>query len=52
MMGELCDLALSGHLKAPPNTQYPLSDYETALARAMEPYVGRKQIILMNQWTF
>ena len=49
MMDELNQLAISGKLKPPPNTQYPLSDYQTALTKAMEPYVGSKQIILMNE---
>jgi trans-2-enoyl-CoA reductase len=48
MMEDLCQLALSGHLQAPPTTHHPLADYKTALIRSMVPYVGSKQIILMN----
>ena len=48
MMEDLCLLGLTGHLRAPPTTHHPLPEYKTALTRAMEPYVGSKQIILMT----
>lgn len=49
MVEELCELGRQGKLKAPPSTEYSLRDYKTALARAMEPYIGRKQMLIFKE---
>ena len=45
MMDDLCKLAITGGLHAPPTTFHPITDYKLALMKAMEPYVASKQII-------
>ena len=48
MMSDLCDLGVEGKLRAPPCTEYHLEYFRTALSRAMEPYIGRKQVLRMK----
>ena len=48
MMDDLCKLAITGGLHAPPTTFHPITDYKLALMKAMEPYVASKQIIYIH----
>ena len=49
MMSEVCRLAEQGRLKPPLCQVHPLMDYRAALARAMEPFVGTKQLLDMQK---
>ena len=48
MMDELCSLAQQGKLRPPLCSEHALRDYKTALVRAMEPFVGSKQLLVMK----
>lgn len=48
MMDDLCSLAQQGKLRPPLCSEHALRDYKTALVRAMEPFVGSKQLLIMN----
>ena len=47
MMADLCEMAQNGQLRPPPCTEHSLGDYKTALSKAMKPYVGSKQLLVM-----
>lgn len=48
MMSDLCELAKEGKLKPPLYSEYSLRDYKAALRKAMEPFIGTKQLLAMN----
>ena len=48
MMSDLSLLAEGGKLRPKPCQEYPLEDYKTALSKAMEPFVGAKQLLNMK----
>ena len=48
MMSDLCTLAEQGKLRPKPSVEYPLDDYKTALSKAMQPFVGEKQLLKMK----
>lgn len=45
MISNLCDLAAQGLLRAKQCEVHPLSEFRTALGRAMTPFLGRKQLL-------
>lgn len=48
MMSDLCSLAEQGQLRPKPCEEHPLADYRTALSKAMQPFVGAKQLLCMK----
>ncbi len=48
MVEDLCALAAQGSLKAKHCETHALSDYRTALNKAMTQFVGTKQLISMQ----
>ena len=48
MMSDLCSLAEEGRLRPKPCLEHPLEDYKTALGKAMEAFVGVKQLLRMK----
>ena len=48
MLSELCDLAEQGKLRPPLCTEHLLENYTTALSQAMVPYIGSKQLLVLN----
>lgn len=48
MMSELSSLAERGQLRPKPSEEYPLEDFKAALSKAMEPFVGAKQLLSMK----
>lgn len=48
MMSDLCTLAEKGKLRPKPSVEYQLEDYKAALSKAMQPFVGEKQLLKMK----
>lgn len=50
MMSELCALGEEGKLRPPQCVEYSLTEdsYQAALDRAMEPFIGTKQMLVMQ----
>lgn len=48
MVADLCNLAEQGKLRPKPCTEYPLQDFKSALSKAMEPFIGAKQLLVMK----
>ena len=48
MMADLCEMAQNGQLRPPLCTEHSLGDYKTALSKSMKPYVGSKQLLVMQ----
>ena len=48
MMSDLCKMAGEGRLLPPPCVEHALQDYKDALSRAMKPFVGGKQLLVMR----
>ena len=49
MMSDLCSLVEQGKLRPKPSEEHPLADYRTALGKAMQPFIGAKQLLCMKQ---
>lgn len=48
MLDELIDLTFQGAFKHPPCNLVPIKDYKQALSAAMEPFINKKQILVMS----
>lgn len=48
MVRDINQMAVEGKLQAPHCTEHSLKDYRTGIVKAMEPFVGSKQMLVLN----
>lgn len=49
MWNYLTNLVRSGHLREPLHQLVPMEDFSKAIGRSMEPFVSKKQILILNE---
>ena len=48
MVRDINQMAVEGKLQAPHCTEHSLGDYRTGIVKAMEPFIGSKQVLVLN----
>jgi len=49
MLNEVCSMVQKGQLKAPPCKTHSLSDFQTAISEALQPYSKTKHLFILNE---